>query len=219
MKKLFIHIGGHKTGSTAIQEHLKYNSKFLKKKSFYYFNTYESENFNALPQIDEIIVSQKIQAEAAKITSGKMLTTVGDFGADLYHVVRRLGKIFQLAHKRPSQSEPEITHFSITGSFPKDKQEKIEELIQRAITWSVFYESKDTKTKGPSTGELSDYFPNPIFMPYFGISYRKKRKLTLTSRDFLTIVEADETEFDQLWDSFQRKWDIPSELEQQRDLF
>lgn len=48
MKKLFIHIGGHKTGSTAIQEHLKYNSKFLKKKSFYYFNTYESENFNRL---------------------------------------------------------------------------------------------------------------------------------------------------------------------------
>lgn len=180
---------------------------------------YESNNFNALPEIEEVVVSQEIQAEAAKITSGKMLTTVGDFGADLYHVVRRLGKIFQLAHKRPSQSEPEITHFSITGNFPVDKQEKIDELLQRAITWSVFYESKDTKTKGPSTGELSDYFPNPIFMPYFGISYRKKRKLTLTARDFLTIVEADETEFDKLWSSFEKKWEIPSELDQQRDLF
>ena len=48
MKNLFIHIGGHKTGSTAIQEHLKYNSKFLKKKGAYYFNTYESKNFNKL---------------------------------------------------------------------------------------------------------------------------------------------------------------------------
>ncbi|MBR9907538.1 MAG: hypothetical protein GYB30_05725 [Gammaproteobacteria bacterium] len=184
------------------------------------FSIYESENFKDNIKINDLQVDQSIQAEAAKITSGKMLTTVGDFGVDLYNVVRRLGRIFQLSHKRPSQSEPEITHFSISGSFSDEKQNKIDELIHRAITWSVFYESKDTKNKGPSTGENSDLVPNPIFMPYFGVSYRKKRKLSLSASEFLTIVEADEESFNKLWRTFQQRWDVPSDADQQqRDLF
>ena len=45
MKKIFIHIGGHKTGSTAIQEHLKFNKVYMANNGFAYFDTYESNNF------------------------------------------------------------------------------------------------------------------------------------------------------------------------------
>ena len=46
MKKIFVHIGGHKTGSTAIQEHLKINKKNLTSKGYFYYDTYESNTFS-----------------------------------------------------------------------------------------------------------------------------------------------------------------------------
>ncbi|MFY0678396.1 MAG: hypothetical protein JXR18_14055 [Neptuniibacter sp.] len=159
-----------------------------------------------------------LQAEAAKITSEKLLIGAGDFGWDLLHLVRRLGKLFQLAHKRPTQSEPEVNHFSITGSFPVEHRERINNLFERAKVWSVLYEGQDTKSKGPNSIELADYFPNPIYAPYFGISYRKIRKITFTAEEFLSILDDDDHPFDEVVKKYEKKWGLNEDQMGQGEL-
>ena len=60
MKKIFVHIGGHKTGSTAIQEHLKINKKNLTSKGYFYYDTYESNTFSKLIKSDPLIQTECI---------------------------------------------------------------------------------------------------------------------------------------------------------------
>ncbi|MEK0161903.1 hypothetical protein WLQ65_22625 [Pseudoalteromonas piscicida] len=89
------------------------------------------------------------------------------------------------------------------------------ELLEKAKMWSVLYEEKDTKNKGAGDLENSNYFPNPIFTPYFGISYRKKRKLTITADDFLAILDGTDESFDQIKNKYEKKWGFtPSETGQ-----
>lgn len=45
-KNVFIHIGGHKTGSSAIHYCLKKNFKNLLKQNFFYFDTYKNEDMH-----------------------------------------------------------------------------------------------------------------------------------------------------------------------------
>ena len=42
-KNLYIHIGGHKTRSSAIQTHLKLNTKILNKNKILYLDGFKSE--------------------------------------------------------------------------------------------------------------------------------------------------------------------------------
>lgn len=60
MKKIFVHIGGHKTGSTAIQEHLKINKKNLTSKGYFYYDTYESNTFSKLINSKNIKIKKLI---------------------------------------------------------------------------------------------------------------------------------------------------------------
>lgn len=156
-----------------------------------------------------------VQAEAAKITSEKVLINIANFGTELLHLIRRLGKLFQLSQKRAGQSEPEVNHFTISGRLPPAEQEKIDYILVKARTWSVLYEDKDTKNKRAENTESVDYIPNPIFTPYFGISYRKKRKLTFTAQEFLEILEGNDENFQKIQGRYEQKWDIPTKIVQQ----
>jgi hypothetical protein len=152
-----------------------------------------------LPGIKNISI--KHQAEAAKSASAAFLKEVkscGTSGNLLHTFVIRLGTYFKYINKRPSQSEPEQNHFSINGEI---NDSAIGLFIHEAIKWSILYDCKITKRKGGDVNfedESFEYILNPIYAPYFHISYRKKRRVDFSITEFTILSNGTLTEFEGL---------------------
>lgn len=136
-------------------------------------------------------VSYEHQAQAARHVSDAMFEDVpqlGLHGEKLREMVRRLGAVFEAFNRRPGQSEPEINHFSIDESDKAGLSEAAQQILKEARTWSVLYEEPDTKNKSDYDIAQSDWVLNRIYAPHFGISYRKRRKVTLKAGQINTIL-------------------------------
>lgn len=154
-------------------------------------------------------ISPADQAIAAEEVSEIFLLEIerlGLRGTQLLEIMRRLGSLFEAAHRRPSQSEVEINHFSIDESDRIALSEETRNLITQAKIWSVFYEEQDTKNKSNYDLAQTDIIPNPIFSPYFGISYRKKKKITLSAAQVNTIMTGDGSQFDAILREYSERW-------------
>jgi hypothetical protein len=151
-----------------------------------------------------------MQAEAARQVSADVLPEVRSFGPqgnNLHTFVLRLGSLFSLSQQSPFQSEPERTHFGIQGGDTALDERDVAFLME-AVKWSVLFEEKGTKKKDVSDAEGIEYMLNPIYSPYFHISYRKRRKLDLSSENVQTIISGDYGAVRRLLKEFQRRWSV-----------
>jgi hypothetical protein len=155
-------------------------------------------------------ISIRSQAEASKQASSTFLREVKNFGNDgnkLHTFVLRLGTYFNYAHKRPTQSEPEQNHFSVRDN----RSLELNNFLNDAVKWSVLYENRITKQKGgenQAESEDFEYILNPIYAPYFHISYRKKRSVQFNSDEMNIIVFGDFKEFQNYMDKVSKSWKI-----------
>lgn len=130
--------------------------------------------------LHDLIVPVHDQAEAARDCSGRFLEEVkgsGPQGKQLYHIATSLGQIFKIAQQLPAQSEPERTHFAVASGQLSDDAIA---LLNEAEKWGVLIGQSETKVKTLKF-ESKEYTLNPIFSPSFGISYRRGRKLDVSS--------------------------------------
>ena len=171
-------------------------------------------------EVLEIPVPLQKQAEAAKQASSAFLGEIksfGRYGEKLYGFVFRLGSLFDLAHRRLTQSETEQSHFSIRkGNVELSEQDLT--FLSEAVKYSVLFVDEDTKKKNAALLEAEEYVLNPIYAPYFHISYRKKRKLELSTNDVACLLGGTMDEFAKLMKSYEKKWQVDNE-EQPQTLF
>ncbi|MCF6142421.1 hypothetical protein L1S34_14085 [Flavobacterium sp. K77] len=183
------------------------------------YKSITNENLNNSKSKKDFI-SIRSQAEGAKQASSTFLREVKNFGNEgnkLHTFVLRLGTYFSYSHKKPAQSEPEQNHFNIVGN----KSTELSNFINEAVKWSVLYESRITKQKGGENNLQSEdyeYILNPIYAPYFHISYRKKRSVQFTSSELSTIAFGDFKEFEVFLNIAAKKWKIIPD-ESSLDLF
>lgn len=152
-------------------------------------------------------IEPRQQAEAARMASALFVKETqgsGDFGNRLYLIVNTLGQIFRLSQYRPAQSEPERTHFSITEGVPSNSAQDI---LRECVKWSVLFAAKETKVKDPRV-VTEEYIFNPIFAPYFGISFNKGRRLEIPYQVIDDILVGDRVGLDKLIRSYKDQWDI-----------
>lgn len=168
-------------------------------------------------------VPEDIQAIAAKDTSSVLLKDVANLGLRglaLQTILKRLGRLFQAAHRRPSLSEAEVNHFSIDEADREALSAETQSLLREALIWSVLYQAEDTKNKADESLAQHDFVPNPIFSAHFGISYRKRRKLTLKASEINLIFTGSDSHFEQLLKAYIDKWDShPEATGHSKDLF
>jgi hypothetical protein len=66
-------------------------------------------------------------------------------------------------------------------------------MIASAIMWNVLQEGEATKKKqSVLSPETVDYFMNKIYVPYFGISYRNQRKISIDVELLDQLFSGDE---------------------------
>lgn len=151
----------------------------------------------AISQIDDIsltdglTISNRSQDYAAKVTSEELYREISRFtpyGKQLKSLVAGLGGLFQEYGKRETQSEPEIIHFSLKAntSMPQDSDFKI---LSEAEKWGVLKSVASTKQKTLGSGVDFDYLFNPVYSPFFNITYRKGRKIELDIADFRGLYQ------------------------------
>ena len=164
-------------------------------------------------EIFEIPVPPQKQAEAAKQASSAFLGEIksfGRYGEKLHSFVFRLGTLFDQAHRRLTQSETEQSHFSIRkGSVVLIEQDYL--FLSEAVKYSVLFIDEDTKKKNAALLEAEEYVLNPIYAPYFHISYRKKRKLELSTNDVACLLRGTIDEFTNLIRRYEKEWKLDNE--------
>lgn len=156
------------------------------------FKVFEAGENGDLP-----VVPPAVQARAVKEASELILGTVsghGVHGPQLYNLAQCLGSIFLERHKNDRQSEPETNHFTLAGG---DLNEKLRTYLREAEKWSVLFLGRETKMKSAGAIDI-DYILNPIFSPYFQISFRKKRSLPVSAAQLIGMLEGDQRARDAL---------------------
>jgi hypothetical protein len=153
------------------------------------------------------------QAEAARQASADFLKEVRSFGRignQLHAFVLRLGSVLALAHSRPTQSEPEPSHFSIRQRVMQlDAQDQ--DFIREAIKFSVLFEEEETKQKDEIAQANIEYVLNPIYAPYFRITYRKRRRLEFTAEEFVTLTRGSYNDVRDLLKRLTEQWRVDLE--------
>lgn len=161
-------------------------------------------------------VDPEIQAAAARVASAVFLKETqgsGQYGNRLFHVANTLGQIFRLSQARPSQSEAERTHFSVSNG---ELGEQAAIILSECIKWSILFEVKETKVKDTRLSS-ADFVLNPIFAPHFGISYNKGRKLDINAEDATRLLVGDRNDMNLLVKGYQKAWRLDEG--EQFDLF
>lgn len=122
------------------------------------------------------------QTEAAQYVSEYKIADIAAYephGHNLRVFVQYLGKIFYKLHTGDNNTlgEPEPNHFNTKDL---SLSETTRNYIASSIMWNVLQEGEATKRKqSVLSPETVDYYLNKIYVPYFGISYRNQRKISI----------------------------------------
>ncbi|AOE70916.1 hypothetical protein A7317_29075 [Pseudomonas fluorescens] len=146
-------------------------------------------------------VDYDTQATAVKQVSDAMFGDIMQLGPQGYRLLefaRRLGGLFEAYNRRRSQSEPEINHFSINEADTSGLSADAQTILREAKIWSVLRETKDTKNKAEVDTAQFELVLNAIYAPHFRISYRKRRKITLTAAELDIILSQSDSNFETL---------------------
>ena len=142
-------------------------------------------------------ISLEIQARAAYEAADQLIREIKTFGAQgerLRMFVLRLGNVFRTLQSVPAMSEPEQNQFTInSGNRVLNLEET--EFLAEAKKYGIITEQLETKTKGPIGSDIVDFQLNPIYSPYFQISYRRKRKIDLSVEEFHVLALGTEDEY------------------------
>jgi hypothetical protein len=141
--------------------------------------------------------SADIQCRAAYDASEQLIKeirTFGRFGEQLRVFVLRIGSIFRALQASPAMSEPEQNQFTInSGGRPLEAEEHA--FVGELLRFGILVEQQETKSKSGVGLDIVDYQLNPIYAPYFQISYRRKRKIEISVEQFHILILGNETEY------------------------
>ncbi|MGE1093642.1 hypothetical protein ACQJ02_21890 [Pseudomonas zeae] len=158
---------------------------------------YKALEIAELKDEDVSVISIATQCRASYDAADQLIReikTFGQYGEQLRIFVLRLGSIFRALQASPAMSEPEQNQFTInSGHRALDAREL--NFLSEAIKYAILVEQIETKTKGTVGTDIIDYQLNPIYSPYFQISYRRKRKLEISTKDFEVLYSGNEDEF------------------------
>ena len=111
-------------------------------------------------------------------------------GAKLARLLLGLGRIFEVMAEDPFGHAPEVSQFCLRNDGLDDPAwKRVEELLVDGIMHLALLRYPASKIQEQGDVREFDYAVHPIFAPFFGFSYRRKRKMELGRQEVLDLVE------------------------------
>jgi len=163
-------------------------------------------------------ISPKIQTEVAKKVARKNLFELEGLstdGARIIKLIFGLGRIFETLAKSYFKHAPELNQFNVTDSS-EESTGTVEELLKSSVMNLAILRSVGSKLNTPkeTRGEF-DYMIHPIFAPFFGYSYRKKRKISLTTDEIIQLIHNHRKTIDTIL----KRYKVEAQINSQELLF
>lgn len=149
---------------------------------------------------ENLTIDNSTQNLAARETAEELYREIPTFtprGKQLQKLVYALGVTFKSLQVSKAQSEPEMSHFCImedNGDYLDDESMAV---LSEAEKWGVLHKDKVTKSKGTTQDGDFEYVLNPVYSPFFDISYRKGRRFNIKVQDFKKATLGERIEIDE----------------------
>lgn len=173
----------------------------------YLILSYKAIEIADLKDESSFVLSIETQCRAAYEAADQLvreIKTFGQFGEQLRMFVLRLGSIFRALQASLPMSEPEQNQLTI-NSGDRNLNDDERSFITEAMKYAILVEQLETKAKDSIGVDIVDYQLNPIYAPYFQISYRRKRKIEISVDQFHTLYAGTEDEYKQLAKLFSKE--------------
>jgi len=169
-----------------------------------------------------ISVPQNIQTDCCANVGNEILRDsegISLSGARLMKLVLALGQVFHELAVTPEGHAPEITQFEISNEATAITEEldAVRRILRDAVMHLALVKASGTKIGGDADTRTYDYMLHPIFSAFFRYSYRRKRKMGLTTSELLGLIENPKPTISQILKRHHR--DIPEALPGQLQLF
>lgn len=152
-------------------------------------------------------ISPQYQTIAAQECGLKNLTEFEGLwknGAQITRLLLGFGRIFQLLAQTPDVA-PEKNQFSISDL---NSNEELKEIITASIMNLALIRIPGTKLNLKDTKDTL-YMIHPLYSPYFQFSYRKKRKMDLTSEDVIELINNQNIGIQKILRKSLKKGEVP----------
>jgi len=166
---------------------------------------YKAREMASLLDADLESIDPDIQARATYDAAEKLINEIRTFapqGEKLRMFVLRIGTIFRALQANPAMSEPEQNQFSITSGRGYAEDEVF--FLTEALKHGVLAVKLGNKSKRRIGVDVEDYQLNPIYAPYFQISYRRKRKIEISVDRFRAIALGSIDEYKQAFEAISK---------------
>jgi hypothetical protein len=142
----------------------------------------------------DIQISPSQQTNAAIKVGIKNLSEIEGLtveGAKLKKLLLSLGRVFQVFASQSSGHAPELNQFEISKERDDPALfEKVDKLLTQSVMHLALTRSIGSKLQAETSIRDYDFMIHPIYSAFFVISYRKKRKMSLSSSSFIQLVES-----------------------------
>ena len=139
-------------------------------------------------------ISPAIQSDAIHAQSEVYFRRLVERGQDIgqiHRFVERIGRLFEIIHKSPRQSEPEINHFKIEGQL----EPAVETMLRRCRADAVLRWLPGNKQKSLADERRDAWQLHPRYAPYFSISWRRKKGMLLSAQALQTLFSGNQEEW------------------------
>lgn len=168
-------------------------------------------------------VSARVQTEAAQSTGQKNLRELEGLtihGARLTRLLLGLGRVFQVMAEDPIGHTPEVNQFNVDmgeAGLTQKESEQLDILLKAAVMHLAVLRYPGSKLQEQSDIKQHDFTVHPIYAPFFGFSYRRKRKISLSPQEVLALAKDTSAAVKTILDKQNRT--EPDELPDQLRLF
>jgi hypothetical protein len=105
-------------------------------------------------------------------------------GAQLTRLLLGFGRLFNVLISSFGNAAPEINQFALRGKINHD----CDEILRDAVMHLACIRIPGNKPSSKSTTKDFIYTIHPIYAPFFVFSYRRKRKMEVSSNDLIEII-------------------------------
>lgn len=165
-----------------------------------------------------IVVHPKEQTLAARAVGRRQLEQLdglGARGAEIQRLVLGIGKVFFERTRRPEPGVPEPTSFVLSGS--ESARAEVEQVLREGVAYLAFLRAPRTKATTDTEIRDDEYSLHPIFAPFFEMSYRRKRRITLQAETLIELQSSPRSAIGKLLEGVSVTG--PDELPEQLALF